>query len=78
MSEFPEVLTAREAADALRVSHSHMLKMLREGKIPGVKVGQTYRVPKQVIARMLDTDNYCQSQSDGNESAYTRSNVSGE
>lgn len=74
--EFPEVLTAREAAEALRVSHSHMLKMLRDGKVPAVKVGSTYRVPKSAIARMLDVDSCCQSA--GKESAYTRSNVSGE
>lgn len=72
MSEFPEVLTAREAAEALRISHSHMLKMLREGAIPSAKVGKTYRIPRSVIDEMLTV------QPAGSASAYTRSSVSGE
>jgi len=74
VSEFPEVLTAREAATALRVSHSHMLKMLRDGAIPSTKVGKTYRIPRKVIDEMLDVS----AHTAGSASAYTRSSVSGE
>jgi excisionase family DNA binding protein len=43
MTEEPEVLTADEAADLLRVSTKTILALARDGTIPGEKVGRARR-----------------------------------
>jgi excisionase family DNA binding protein len=43
MTEEPEVLTADEAADLLRVSTKTILGLAREGTLPGEKVGRAWR-----------------------------------
>jgi len=43
MAEEPEVLTADEAADLLRVSTKTILALAREGTLPGEKVGRAWR-----------------------------------
>lgn len=43
MTEEPEVLTADEAAELLRVSTKTILTLARDGTIPGEKVGRAWR-----------------------------------
>jgi excisionase family DNA binding protein len=43
MAEEPEVLTADEAAELLRVSTKTILALAREGTLPGEKVGRAWR-----------------------------------
>ena len=43
MTEEPEVLTADEAADLLRVSTKTILALARDGTLPGEKVGRAWR-----------------------------------
>ena len=43
MTEEPEVLTADEAADLLRVSTKTNLALVRQGVLPGEKVGRAWR-----------------------------------
>lgn len=49
-----ELLTAKEVADVLRVSHAHVLKLARAGEIPAVKLGKAWRFRKDVIEQMLE------------------------
>lgn len=46
MPEEPEVLTAEEAADLLRVSVKTVLALARAGTLPGEKVGRAWRFVK--------------------------------
>lgn len=63
MPEEPEVLTAEEAADLLRVSVKTVLALARAGTLPGEKVGRAWRFVK------VDVLNYVRgtrvSESDG-------------
>jgi excisionase family DNA binding protein len=43
MTEDSEVLTTQEAAALLRVSTKTLLALVREGAIPGEKVGRAWR-----------------------------------
>lgn len=43
MPELTTVLTAREAAELLRVSTKTVLSMARQGVLPGTKVGRSWR-----------------------------------
>ena len=48
-----ELLTAREAADVLRISLDTVRRLLREGQLPGRKIG-----PRQWRIRRDDLDAY--------------------
>lgn len=41
--EYGEVLTSKEAADFLRISHSRLLNLVSNGKIPYYKLGRSNR-----------------------------------
>ena len=45
----PEVLTAKELAELLRVDTRTIITYIKEGKIPALQVGKHYRIVKQNI-----------------------------
>ena len=44
-----EILTVREVADYLRLGESTIYRLAQEGKIPGRKIGGTWRFSRQTI-----------------------------
>ena len=46
LSDSPDIMNIEEMCSALSISKKMGYKLLREGKIVGMKVGRTYRVPK--------------------------------
>ena len=46
LSDSPDIMNIEEMCSALSISKKTGYKLLREGKIVGMKVGRTYRVPK--------------------------------
>lgn len=53
LSSYPEVLTASEVAEILRVCTKTVYKLIRQGEIPAVKVGRENRVSKSVLISYL-------------------------
>lgn len=49
----PEILTMPEAAAYLQISPDYMLRLLRDGTIPGVKLGKAWRIVKADISPAL-------------------------
>lgn len=49
----PEVLTAQEAAEILRLSEATVRRLIRQKKLPGAKIGRDYRIPKAQLAQSL-------------------------
>jgi excisionase family DNA binding protein len=47
------LLTAKEVAAMLRVSHAHVLKMAREGELPAIRIGKAWRFRQDVIDELL-------------------------
>jgi excisionase family DNA binding protein len=44
-----EILTANEAADYLKINVRTIYRLIREGKIPGCKVGGSWRFRKDIL-----------------------------
>lgn len=53
-----ELLNAREAAELLAVSRSHILKLARDGDIPSIHLGGTRRFRRDVIEKVLESGNF--------------------
>lgn len=52
----PQLLTAAEVADRLRVSTMTVYRLIRRGDLPAVRVGRNYRV------RAVDLEGYLATQ----------------
>ena len=48
-----EVLTTEEASKFLRISRQTLYKLIEQGKIPGMKVGQGYKFLKSDLISSL-------------------------
>lgn len=49
----PEILTPEQVADLLSVSVSTVYRELRAGRLPGLKVGQQWRISRSVLMDRL-------------------------
>ncbi|ADU51839.1 DNA binding domain protein, excisionase family [Thermaerobacter marianensis DSM 12885] len=56
----PEVMTVSEAAAYLRVDERTVRRLLREGRLPGRKVGRQWRLHKVALDRFLDGEEEAQ------------------
>lgn len=54
MASIPETLTPEEAARYLRVNPQTLYRLLRSGRLPGVKVGRQWRIRKATLEAYLD------------------------
>jgi len=50
---WPEVLTTEEAAALLRVSPDVLLRLSREGQVPGARLGGRWRYSRSLLEEML-------------------------
>jgi excisionase family DNA binding protein len=51
-----QLMTVREVADYLRVSVKTIYRLLKQGRIPGTKVGNQWRFNKTAIDEWLQRD----------------------
>ena len=61
--DWPEVLTAHEVAQYLRVNYMTVLKMTRDGRLPALAIGREYRYLRSEVERLM-RGTPSQSQSD--------------
>ena len=58
--EYQDILTAEEAAEALRIGYNALYELLSSGKLKGYRNGRVWRIPKESIkAYILDSANLC-------------------
>lgn len=50
---WPEVLTAHEVADYLRINYMTVLKMTRDGRLPALAIGREYRYLRAEVERLM-------------------------
>ena len=50
-TDLPLILTSREAADLLRVNYRTVEKMARDGVLPGVQLGKSWRFSRDLLIR---------------------------
>jgi excisionase family DNA binding protein len=54
MTNTPQLLTIRDAANALRVSYAQTRLWVLEGRLPSIALGQrTRRIPAQQLAKFI-------------------------
>ena len=46
LRKYPDVMNIEQMCDALRISTKTGYRLLHEGKIPAMKIGRSYRIPK--------------------------------
>lgn len=49
----PALLTAAQAAERLNISAKRVRLLLRAGKLPGVHIGRSWRIPEASLAAYL-------------------------
>ena len=54
-NEQPDILTAEEVAALLRLSLDSVRSLLRQRRLPGVKIGKEWRVRRQDLDEYLRT-----------------------
>lgn len=50
----PKMITVPEVSQALKLSDQTVWRYIREGKLPGRKVGRQYLVPADAVEAMLE------------------------
>ena len=54
-AEYPEILNTADLQNMLGISRHLAYKLMADGYIPGVKIGNSYRIPKfNVISYMIN------------------------
>lgn len=64
----PSIMTLPEVAKYIRVHKSTVYRMLKQNRIPAIKVGNQWRFKKDRIDRWLETDGLKVSLEKGEES----------
>ncbi len=55
MTPSPKLYTVQEIADALRVHSRTAYRLVKEGKIKGIKVGSQWRIPESSLLEYIDS-----------------------
>ena len=51
--EYPDILTAEEACEALRLGYNALYALLNSGKLKGYRNGRTWRIPKAALTEYI-------------------------
>ena len=62
MAELPEMLTIEEVAEYLRVSDRTIRRMLADGRLHGVNLGRTWRIPRQALEELMEAGQHDRTQ----------------
>jgi excisionase family DNA binding protein len=53
IDDYPDILTPYEVMEILDLGKNTVYSLLNDGKIPGVRVGQKWRITKQALLSFL-------------------------
>ena len=55
---YPDILTIRQLQEMLGISRRLSYELINEGKIPAIRIGNSYRIPKiDVINYVVESEN---------------------
>ncbi len=54
LKDMPDVLTADQVAEVLRISRRGTYEMIRQKQIPSIRIGRRVRVPKKALIEFLE------------------------
>ena len=52
--QLPVMMTTEEASCVLRVTEVTVRTMIREGRLPGVKIGKSWRIDREMLRRFAE------------------------
>ncbi len=55
-----ELLTTRQVLELLKVDRITVYRMLQDGRLKGVKIGQQWRFPQSEVKRLLEGEPFCE------------------
>lgn len=53
LAELPAFLTAKQVAALLQVSAKHVRDCCREGRIPAIRIGETWRISRDGLLKLI-------------------------
>jgi excisionase family DNA binding protein len=53
LQQYPPAMTVKQTAEILAVSPARVRELLRRGEIPGIHLGNIWRVPRHALERLL-------------------------
>ena len=53
LTDYSDYLTPYDVAEELGLSLTTVYNLLRAGKLPGFKVGKSWRIPKDALERVI-------------------------
>jgi PTS system nitrogen regulatory IIA component len=54
LKEYPTQMRTRQVAEVLQVSEQTIRRWIADGTLPAFRVRGEYRIPREVIERMID------------------------
>ena len=54
--QLPVMMTSEEASCVLRVTEVTVRTMIRDGRLPGVKIGKSWRIDRDQLRRFVEGD----------------------
>lgn len=57
LSEYPEIMTARNIAEYMDISYAKALHLLKYGNLPCIKIGHVFKVSRNVFEAWVNEPN---------------------
>lgn len=54
LNQFPDILTPMMVGEVLGICYSKALELIKSGKIPAMKIGNSYKVHRKALEKWLD------------------------
>jgi excisionase family DNA binding protein len=56
MEVYMQIMTVKEVSDFLRLKEPTVCRLASEGKLPGVKIGKSWRFNKAMLERIITSE----------------------
>ena len=56
MEVYVQIMTVKEVSDFLRLKEQTVCRLASEGKLPGVKIGKSWRFNKAMLERIITSE----------------------
>lgn len=56
LTQYPLALTVAQTAEVLGITPARCRELLRRGLLPGIRLGNIWRIPRPALERLLSSD----------------------
>ena len=61
LNDYPDVLTVSDVQKILRIGKNRAYELVKQNKIPSIRIGNTYRISRNAIEDILCYNTYAES-----------------